>query len=180
MASAQAIPSTTITSNAPTAYTLIGFSTIVRDLIGCQFSSSAYRFPAGDYQASVWLSFTKQASVNATGFRCVQALYKGVVIAQDIDGAVSQVSTDLQLAFGFSSTVNTDQLQIQVAHNEGVTLNISGRLWLNATGPGPQGATGAQGVQGPVGPTGLQGPVGPAGSVTANTTTFATLGGDDL
>jgi hypothetical protein len=178
-AASQAIASTTITSNLPTAYTLVAFATVVRDDISAQKSSSNFDVAAGDYQGTVMLSFSKQTSVNATGFRSVQAVYKGAVIASATHNAVSAVGTDINLHFAFKSTVATDVLYIQVAHNEGVNLTVTGRLWINNTGPGAPGPAGPQGAQGVPGPTGAQGPQGPAGTVANNTTTFATLGGDN-
>lgn len=179
-ATSQGIASTTVTTNAPTAWSPVAFATVVRDDLASQVSSSAYKFTAGsDYTGWVWIQFQKQPSTSATGFRALHIKYAGTVIVEDQDSAVSAVHTSLVVPFAFRSVNSTDQLVVEVSHNEGVTINLVGNLWINQTGPGPQGPAGPQGLQGAVGPTGAQGPVGPAGSVASNTTTFATLGGDD-
>lgn len=178
-ASAQGIGTTTITSNLPTAWSNMAFGTVVRDELSAQTSTVNYDLATGDYTGVVYVQFQKQTSVSASGFRGVQVISAGVTVAQMLIPANTLVHTDITLPFALRSASASDVINIKVAHNEGVSINVLGNLWFNKTGPGVQGAIGPQGPVGATGPQGVQGPVGPAGSVANNTTTFATLGGDN-
>lgn len=179
-AASQSLATTTVTSNLPTAYTLVAFSTVVRDELTAQTSSTAYDFtPTADFSGWVSIEFQKQASVNATGFRALRVEYNGALISESIVAAASLVHTRITLPFAVRATSSSHALSVKAAHNEGVSLAISGTLWVNQTGPGPKGDQGPTGPQGSTGAVGAQGPQGPAGSIATNTTTFATLGGDD-
>ena len=179
-ASSQSIATTTVTSNMPTAYSLVAFGTVTRDELAAQTSSTVYDFtPTADFSGWVTIEFQKQASVNASGFRAVRVEYNSVLVAETIVAASTLTHTKITLPFAVRSTNSSHALSVKVAHNEGVSLAITGGLWINQTGPGPKGDQGDPGVQGSVGPVGAQGPQGPAGSIATNTTTFASLGGDD-
>lgn len=177
-ASTQAVALTTVTSNFPTAYTNVAFGTVVRDELNAQSSTVNFTLDAGsDYAFYVEIRFYKQASVNGTGFRAVQAVYNSVVIADELIPANSLVDTVLRMPFAFRSVSGTNVLNIKVAHNDTASLNITGRLWINQTGPGAQGTQGIQGIQGPQGDVGPQGPIGPSGAIVNNTTTISDIGG---
>jgi hypothetical protein len=174
------VATSTVTSNAPTTWTPVAFATVNRDELTAQTSSSIYDFDApADYQGFCWIQFQKQASVNATGHRAVRVRYAGNPILEMSQPANSLIHTSIVVPFAFRSTVVTDQFIVDVAHNEGVTLSVTGSLWFNRTGPGPKGDAGPQGIAGPTGAVGAQGPIGPAGTIVTNTTTFAAIGGDD-
>ena len=178
-ASSQGVGTTTVTTNLPTAWTTMAFATVDRDELNAQTSTTNYDFGLGDYQGTAWVRFEKQVSVAATGFRAVQAIYNGVIMNSVMIPANSLIHTDICIPFEFRCTNTAHVFNIRVAHNEGVSLSVNGALWFNATGPGAQGPQGPEGPTGPIGPQGVQGPIGPAGSVANNTTTFATLGGDN-
>lgn len=178
-AATQSIQSTSITTSMPTTWTKVAFATVTRDELDAQTSTTNYDLNDGDYQGTVWVRFNKQVSTSASGFRAVRALYAGATVAEMIIPANTLVHTTITLPYAFRSLSGSDVFNIEVAHNEGVALSIDAQMWMNRTGPGMQGPTGPQGPAGPTGPMGLQGPTGPAGSIANNTTTFATLGGDD-
>lgn len=157
--------------------TLVTFDGVLRDDILAVVSGTTFQLSPGGWQGTVWLSFTKQSTVDASGSRRVSALYKGQKIASVCLGAAPTYDTDVTLAFNLLSTVATDQLQIVVEQDEGVTITCSGRLWVSRIGAGPQGPAGPQGVPGPIGPAGPEGPPGPAGTIGDNNTTFAAIGG---
>lgn len=184
LATAQSIATTTVTSNEFTAFTNVAFGTVTRDDLSAAQSSTNFVFSpdvsGADYRGEVWIKYGKQASVNATGGRAVRVMYGGTQIAGCSIPANSLMSTEICVPFSFRSTSISTVLNIVTAHNEGVSLSINGRMLVNRVGPGPQGVQGIQGPAGPTGATGAQGPIGPAGSVANNTTTFATLGGDNL
>jgi hypothetical protein len=169
---------TSVTSNYPTAYGNLVFATVVRDELNAQTSTVNFRLTAGsDFNVVAEVRFFKQTAVNGSGFRAVQAVYNSVVIGEVLVPANVAVDTIVRLPVGVRSTSTTDVLNIKIAHNDTATLNVSGRLWINATGPGVQGPQGVQGIQGDVGPLGPQGPIGPAGSIVTPTTTIADIGG---
>lgn len=177
-ASTQAVGLSTITSNYPTTFTNVAFGTVVRDELSAQTSTVNFTVDAGaDYSWYVEIRFYKQAAVNGTGYRAVQAVYNSVVIAEHLIPANSLVDTILRMPFAFRSVSSSDVLNIKVSHNDTASLNITGKLWVNQTGPGAQGIQGIQGIQGPQGDVGPQGPIGPAGAIVNNTTTIADIGG---
>lgn len=177
-ASSQAVALSTVTSNFPTTYTNVAFGTVVRDELSAQSSTVNFTLDAGsDYAFYVEIRFYKQAAVNGTGFRAVQAVYNGVVIANELIPANSLVDTIVRMPFAFRSVSGTDVLNIKVSHNDTANLNVTGAMWINQTGPGAQGVQGVQGIQGPQGDVGPQGPIGPSGAIVNNTTTIADIGG---
>lgn len=177
-AATQALALTSVTSNYPSAWTNVSFGTVVRDELSAVASAVNYKLPAGaDYFIQARIRFYKQASVDATGFRGIQAVYNGVVIAETLVSPPGKVDAIIGLTCNIRSTSFSDILNIKVCHSDTATLNITGALWLNRTGPGAQGAQGDQGIQGPIGPQGVQGPIGPAGAIVNNTTTIGDIGG---
>jgi hypothetical protein len=177
-AASQALAATTVTSNYPTAFTNVTFGTVVRDELSAVQSGVNFVLTAGaDYFVSARIRFYKQAAVDATGFRAIQAVYNGTVIAENIVIPPAKVDSIFALDFAYRSTSSSHVLNIKVAQNDTATLNISGTLWINRTGPGAQGVQGDQGIQGPIGPQGIQGPIGPAGAIVQSTTTIADIGG---
>lgn len=177
-ASSQAVALSTVTSNFPTTYTNVAFGTVVRDELSAQSSTVNFVFsPGADYALYAQIRFYKQAAVNGTGYRAIQAVYNSVVIAEEIVPANFLVDTVLRMPFAFRSVSGTDVLNIKVSHNDTASLNVTGSLWINQTGPGAQGIQGIQGIQGPQGDVGPQGPIGPSGAIVNNTTTIADIGG---
>lgn len=183
-ATAQSIATATVTSNELATYTNVAFATVTRDDLSAAQSSTNFVFSpdvsGADYRGEVYIKYSKQASVNASGSRSVRVMYGGFQLAGVTLPASVLMNTEITLPFSFHSTSISTVLNVVTAHNEGVTLSVTGRMWLNRTGPGPTGPQGPAGIQGSPGPVGAQGPIGPAGSIATNTTTFASIGGDDL
>lgn len=157
--------------------TLATFSSVVRDEVLGVVSGTTFQLAPGAWQGMVYITFSKQSGVNATGSRRVSATYKGNWVASLCIAAAPTYPSGLTLPFSVLSTSSTDQIQFTVQQDEGVTLQYNGRLWISRTGPGPQGVAGPQGSLGPIGPPGPQGPTGPAGTIGTNNTTFAAIGG---
>jgi len=156
----------------------VTYGAVVRDELNAQTSTVNFRLTAGsDYNCIVEIRFFKQTAVNGSGFRALQAVYNSVVISEVLIPANTLVDTIIRLPFAARSVATTDVLNIKAAHSDTATLNISGKLWINATGPGVQGVQGIQGVQGDVGPIGPKGDIGPAGTNFASSTTIAQIGG---
>lgn len=175
--SASGVGATTVTSNYPSSWTNLSFDNVVHDDLNAVKSSVNFQFEAGrDYAVSLNARFFKSTG-NGSGFRGVQAVYNGAIMSEVIVPAVTLVDTALVLTFGFRCTNAGHVMNFKVAHNESTSINVSGRLWINATGPGVAGPQGATGPAGPIGPPGVQGPIGPPGSLIDNTTTIAAIGG---
>ena len=178
VATSQPIATSTITSNYPTTWTAVAYPTVTRDELDLQQSTTNYFLPAGaDYNIMARIRFVKQSATNATGYRGIQLVYNSVNVWDEIVSAVSLTDTIVTLRAGVRSIVGTDVLQVKVSHNEPATINVTGTLWINRTGPGIQGPQGLQGIQGPQGEDGPQGPIGPEGSLVTSTTTIADIGG---
>lgn len=175
-----ALAATTVTNNVMTTYALMTFATVGHDDLAAVKSVTNFQFvPGADYGGQVTIKFLKQASVNGSGNRGVRAMYAGNVLNEAELPACLLINTTITLAFAFRCTSGTDVLTITMAQTDTVSLTVTGNLWVSETGPGPAGPQGIQGIQGSVGAIGPQGPIGPAGSIATNTTTYATLGGDD-
>lgn len=164
------------TAIASATESLATFGQITRDDILAATSGTTFQLSPGGWQGTVWVSFSKQSGVNATGSRRISAVYKGTVIDSVCVGAAPTFNTDLTLAFNLLSTLSTDQLQFTIEQDGGATLTYTSRLWISRIGSGPAGPAGPTGV-GTIGPPGPQGPPGPSGTIGNNNTTFASIGG---
>lgn len=163
------------------AYTLMPFASVNHDDLFAVKSLTNFQFiPGADYGGQVTIKFFKQNTVNGSGSRAIRVMYAGVIINESTEPASILIDTVITVAFSFRCTLGTDILQVMVAQNDVVSLSLTGNLWVNEIGPGPQGTQGVPGIQGTVGAVGPQGVIGPAGAVANNTTTYATLGGTNL
>ena len=180
IASDQALGTSSVTTNAFTTYSAVAFAGVDHDDLSAAKSSANFSFtPGADYLAVATVKFKKQPATNGSGSRSLR-LYKAEVVLAEVNiPAGVLLDTTVQLSFGIRSTSGTDVYQIRAAQNDTASLVINGSLWFNQIGPGPKGDQGVQGIQGSVGQIGPQGPIGPSGSIATNTTTFASLGGDD-
>lgn len=181
LATAQPIASAGVTSNVMNGYTAMAFATVDHDDLSAAKSTTNFSFLAGaDFLLTTHVMFYKQTSVNGSGSRSIR-LYKNAVVVSEVTVPASTlVHTSAEMTMGVRSTSVTDVYQIRVAHNDTAALSVDGNMWINQIGPGPKGDQGLQGIQGSVGQIGPQGPIGPSGSIATNTTTYASLGGDDL
>lgn len=177
VANAFSVATSSVSSDYPATWTNMVFSNVSHDDLSAVQSSINFQLTAGqDYNIIVNTKFFKPG-VSGAGFRGVQAVYDGVVVAEHITNSITNVHTAVPLMFSLRSTSSSKVLNIKVTHSQSVSINVSGSIWINAVGPGVQGPQGEQGVPGPVGPQGPAGPQGPSGSLIDNTTTIAAIGG---
>lgn len=163
------------TSVATSNDTLVSYDSVTTDDFSAAQSLTNFEPGIGDYHVTAYIKFSKQSEINASGSRIVRLLKENVVQAAITVSAVPTIPTEVTLTAGVHLTDDLDTLQIQVWHNEGVTLQVTGRLFFTKVGPGQRGLTGPEGPKGDIGPQGPEGPQGPAGTITDNTTTFAML-----
>lgn len=153
----------------------VSFDSVLRDDATVVGSATTFNLYTGGWQGMAWVRFAKRSAVNGSGFRRVEVLLSGQVIAATTVAAAAEVDSDVTVSF-VARAGSGVPLQVRVRHNDGATLSYTSRISLSRIGAGIQGPVGPEGPVGPPGPEGPQGPKGDSGTLSSSTT-FADLGG---